>query len=160
MRTFVDRAGREWQIDLNLQNAKRIEQADFSEVLEGGKVRLLDPRKLDESFYVSVMLNSAAMAFMAWVMVYEQATDSGISQEDFCSQLHGDELMKLRETVWMEIADFFPERRTSLLRLIRAYRELQEKIDEGPAVRLIERLQQETNAELDRIMDGVGKTST
>ena len=153
MRLFKDSKDRSWSLDLNLLTAKAVESADFSAVYHEKHVKLLDKRYVDREFFTSFLMDASCMAFMAWVMIYEQAKSAGVTEEDFCSSLGGKEIMNLREVLWEEIADFFHEYRTSLLKLVETYKLVQRDAEKRVS-EVVDQIAEETRQEL----AGIGKT--
>ena len=106
MRTFKDRDGRTWSVELNVHQMKRIRAhvgIDLVNVIEldsGGnvKVDLVDRIASDPCLLVDIL----------WVCVEEEAKAAGVTDEQFGRSLAGESIEEATRAFLDELVDFFP----------------------------------------------------
>lgn len=107
MRTWKDRDGREWLVDVNvgsIRKVKAVTTIDLLSVVDGtlGE-KLSDPM---------------ALCDVLWVLSEEQALKKNITPEVFGASLAGDSLESAVTALVEEIVDFFPQQRRKILKAI------------------------------------------
>lgn len=139
MKCFKDANGREWAVEINVGQAKRVRaslQVDLPALVAGradGLGELLDdPIRLVDVLYV---------------LCRDQAQKAGISDEQFGCGLGGDTLAQATDALVESLVDFFPDpkRREVLRKLMAAARsiqaatltELTERLDADPKFLLV-----------------------
>lgn len=100
MRTFTDKAGRQWQVHLRVDDVQRVRDLAKVDLLrivrDGGE--LLDRLGEDLVLLVSVI----------WALVQPQAQAAAIAEADFREQMHGESLDAASKAMLEDLADFFP----------------------------------------------------
>lgn len=98
MRPFKDKEGREWRLEMNVAQAKRLKDRLDIDVLDGGH----SVNKLAQDPYTA--------ANVLYVLCEQQATAAGISDEQFGALLAGDSFDDATTALLEELVDFFPKR--------------------------------------------------
>lgn len=120
--TFKDRFDREWDLTLNLGTVRRVDRSDFSEVSDQ-KVSLLN---FDKELLQVLFLEPGLRTAIIWAIVKNQADAAKVSEEGFLEGFDGATMVSSREALLEALSDFFPEKRTLLLR----FREMTKKQEE------------------------------
>jgi hypothetical protein len=99
MRTFADKKGREWSIEITIGSIKRVRD------LLG--LNLAQP--YDGSPPLQARLASDIIAFCdaLYALVKPQADEAGIDDAKFAELIHGDAILKASDAFWEEWRDFF-----------------------------------------------------
>ena len=121
MRTFKDRSGREWTVDLNITEAKRAKsmlKVDILDLMDEAKgTELLARLQGDEIFVVDLV----------YVLVKDQADKLGLTDEDFGRSMAGGAIDEAHKVLLAEICDFFrnPARRAVLRTMMAKFADLE-----------------------------------
>lgn len=130
MRTFKDKTGQEWIVELTLDKVKYIESYDFAEALGEPSpchIRMFPP---EEDLFTTKITNPAVCFSMIWCIVREQAASRGIEDElAFAKLFDGRTMQDARLAFYEELPDFFPEMMTTLRTLIGTYSKVQKIAD-------------------------------
>jgi hypothetical protein len=110
MGTFIDTAGREWPIALNVGTAKRVQ-------IETG-INLYRLLEGEFSGLAELLADPIKLAGVVWALVKPDALTRGVSAETFLESLSGEVLERAGELLIDGILDFFPPRRREVLRRI------------------------------------------
>ncbi len=70
------------------------------------------------SYLGGIFESVPSMVDAAWAIIERQAAGDCITRDDFLRSIKGDTLDKISEALYMGIADFFPERRQKILKLV------------------------------------------
>lgn len=155
MRTFKDLDGREWQFELTLGNALKIDQADIKDT-DDEPIKLVDG---DPQAVLKQVTSDYVILQLAGVMVRNQLSPSSAEninplQTEFYDRVDRALLVELKYIIWEELADFFLEATILFSRLIKSHKDLlrrgeslQRKV-EGPL-----------DAQLKKIVDDAEKTA-
>jgi hypothetical protein len=146
MRTFVDREGRNWKIEINVSVVKRVRS------LTG--VNLLDV--LGERLAEELANDPILLCDVLYAVCRPQADELGVSDEDFGRGLGGNAIEQATDALLEELVDFFPSRKGALLRKASArMKELEGKICDLAEQRLEDpRLEQKIEALFETALDG------
>jgi hypothetical protein len=156
MRSFKDKKGQEWTLDLTLGHVRQIEQSDFS-VLKVESVPLLS--RPEEAVFDLVPNRALSMACV-WICVRDQAEARGVhSEEEFCLLLNATSINEACESFWGELSDFFPVLKMTLTKLIERFSKgvelLNKQAPEAVAETLTDEwMEQEIQRQLDQIKQG------
>lgn len=128
MHTFKDKDGMEWNVELNLGNALKIEAHDFTHSLGDGegrlKIKFLDPQ---DNLFQEIITHDAACFDMIWCCVQEQAAARGITTiYEFAKRLTGKSIADARLAFYEELPNFFHRQETTLKALIKRFSSLQD----------------------------------
>lgn len=153
MKTFKDKNGNEWNLELNGLAVRDIDSTDYSALVEGDYriARQVEGGK----FWETGVYDRALILAMAWVAIrgqnkaiIEEARkaidelrgreegEATTAEEAFVSLLDGPSIRFAYDAFMEELADFFPQRRTVLTKLIRLSGEVEKKASQ----RIVERL--------------------
>lgn len=144
---FTDALGREWNLTITLAAAQRIDQCDFSDLIDE-PISFLDPSK----DFFQLLLNKTSLQFaIIWCIIEPAAKSQGITQEDFCEAILPPQLNEAKQALWRAIADFFPQLRTSLTRLGEIHLKHLKTVDQKLA-EAADRLEAVSGAEIDRAL--------
>lgn len=108
MATFKDRNGRDWVIDCNVITMRRVNDRLKVNLLESISTKLLQDLADDPGRLVDVL----------YVLCEEQCTAKSVTDEDFGYALVGEAIEKALDALVESLLDFFPPRRSALLRKI------------------------------------------
>lgn len=98
MKSFVDNAGRTWELVVDPFDVKRIEARL--------KYNLLDVRLQDE-LLAPWLQNPVRIVDTLWLLCEEQAAKAGVSEPEFGRSLRG-KLFDASQALLEELTDFFP----------------------------------------------------
>lgn len=122
MHTFRDKNNFEWRLDLTLGDVKRIEAFDYADALgdsETVKIKFFPPQ---DNLFTELITHPDVVFSMVWCCVEDQAQAAGVATiYDFAKLLRGSDLVALREALWAELPDFFPEMASTLRALTTEY---------------------------------------
>lgn len=128
MRTVSDLDKRDWLISLTLGNALRVDQANITDH-EGTPVKLVggDPKVI-----VKQVIDDYLILRICGVLVQTQLSPGVESatenlQTEFFDRMDQSTFTELKEALWGELADFFPQTRILFSQLIEQHRELQKR---------------------------------
>lgn len=132
MKSFKDTQDREWVIEINVAAIKRVRgllSIDLYKAADDGLQGLAD-----------IVGDPVQLVDVLFVLCRDQATERGVSDEDFGRAMGGDVLLNASEAFVEELVDFFPEPR--------ARAALRKVIDTGRHLRdrLIDRAEAQINA--------------
>lgn len=122
MKAFKDQSGKVWTLQINVSSVKRCRahaEVDlpglFDDECKGLQALTSDPIKFIELIYV---------------LIQEEAKERNISQDDFESSMSGDAIECCMDAFLAELIEFFPEprKRDALKKILKASRDLQDKI--------------------------------
>ena len=110
MRTFKDRTGREWTVDLNITAVKRAKALIGVDILD-----LMDETK-GTDLLTRIQGNEVLMVDLVYVLIKPEADAKGITDEDFGGSMAGESIDAAYMVLLAEICDFFrnPARRAVL----------------------------------------------
>lgn len=142
MRNFKDLTGREWAISLTLGNAMRVDQAGI-ESADGVKLKLVggEPQEV-----VKMMLDDYIILQICGVLVGTQLSPEKSLQEQFYDNINQELFTDLKEALWGELSDFFPQTRILFSQLTEQHREL---------LKRNERLQKDAEPKLNRKLTNI-----
>lgn len=155
MRTFTDRDGREWQIDLNIGNVLHVKR--HSE----GRFDLFDPTQLvdGQPLQVALMADHAMFWEVLWLLVEQRAAAANVGVVAFGQAMAADCLVVAQQLFFDEWRDFFRSLRRpdaalavetqakTLATAVRLVTAQVERIDQVKLMRQIEtRVETATNA--------------
>lgn len=146
--TFQDSAGRQWDLEISLAAAKRIDSCDFSELIEE-EISFLEP---PPKFFELVLQKTSLQFAIIWCIIQPQAMKLGLDQDAFCEGIKPAVLTPAKQALWRAIADFFPHLRTSLVRLAEIHSKHLLKADQKLA-ELGDKVEKLSDQELDRALE-------
>jgi len=153
MQLFKDNTGDEWHVDLNLGHILQIEAYDFTQALhkpeeEGPThIQFFPP---DEELFTTLVLQSAVCFSMIWCAVRAEAEQRNITNElEFAKRFNGDTMAAARKAFLEELANFFPEMRTTLMILIEKFSAMTKMVDEKLSKKTEEMLGSKMEAVID-----------
>jgi hypothetical protein len=125
---FKDKYDTEWDLSIDLATAKYIDKCDPGDVTDKKYVFL----NADRDFFMEVFSNRPFAAFLAFLIVQfnddnfeskvdlleHEKGDQELRQLKFIKRLNGEALAAMHQTLIKAIADFFPEQRTALSKMI------------------------------------------
>lgn len=106
MKIFKDDCGRDWTLFVDVSELKRIKariNVDLLEIVEGP---LLERLSNDVIFLVDLL----------WVMVEPRAEEQGITDVQFAMGLKGNALDRAVDALLEALIEFFPEKKSKLLK--------------------------------------------
>ncbi len=114
MHIFKDSTGRQWEVELNVRQMKRLRDrlgVDLVNVIGtdaggGVKVDTLDRIASDPCLLVDIL----------WVVCEGKANSAGVTDDEFGSSLAGDSIEDATRALLDELVDFFPGARRLFLR--------------------------------------------
>ncbi len=114
MHIFKDNRGRQWEVELNVRQMKRLRDrlgVDLVNVIGtdaggGVKVDTLDRIASDPCLLVDIL----------WVLCEQSANSTGVTDDEFGSSLAGDSIEEATRALLDELVDFFPGARRLFLR--------------------------------------------
>lgn len=109
MRSFKDEAAREWTVELNVAQARKVRDAGLGNIFEIGNAD-----KPAEIFLIADDL--LRLSEVLWVLCEKQATEKGITQDSFQSELRGDAIGRAQAAFLEEAIDCFPKDTRRVLR--------------------------------------------
>lgn len=109
MRTFNDRDGREWRLQIGTFTADRIKAAT------NGRVDFVEQGRGTGHNIFSVLANDLQLfGQVLWLMVERQAEEAGISESEFADAFDMDALERAQSALIEATIDFFPFRSRGL----------------------------------------------
>lgn len=146
--TFTDRKGRQWDVALDLRNARLVDATDLS-IFGVNDFSILRP---DKQSWHRLLTDAPFLFAVIWAMVQDQAIakhaaatrselgpgssfpvspreDYDAAELEFVSGINGPVIDKAREAMVEALSDFFPEHRTVLSTLHRQIMKLRTKVD-------------------------------
>ena len=131
MRTFKDRTGREWTVDLNITAVKRAKALIGVDILD-----LMDETK-GTDLLTRIQGNEVLMVDLVYVLIKPEADAKGITDEDFGGSMAGEAIDAAYMVLLAEICDFFrnPARRAVLRTALQKLSDL-----EGRAIKRAEEI--------------------
>jgi hypothetical protein len=137
MKTFKDREGREWLIDINIASIKRVKD-----------LLAIDLLKLEGQELVEQLISDpCSLCNIVYVLCMEQADERGVSDEHFGRAMAGDAIDHATTAVLEEFVDFFPSRKRPLMRQALARIQQIETAQLAAADRIV------NSPEIDRLID-------
>ena len=136
MRAFKDAEGREWLIDLNVDNLREVSartEVDLTQLFQDDEVT----KALERTFIVADIL---------WVLCESQRS---ISKKDFDKGLKGDAVDHAEKSLMEALVDFFPSRQRTLLRKAMEVPETAHEEVEKELHKAVEKLKEERVARTD-----------
>lgn len=108
-KTFQDGQGREWSIDLNLGTARTCKRNLGFDFMGDGK----------EHPILKLATDVVLLGDVLWCLCERQATERGVTEQDFAESLAGDGLDAATDALAEAFSDFCPnpKRRATLKRL-------------------------------------------
>jgi hypothetical protein len=137
---FKDRFGREWDLELTLGSARRVDASDYS-LLTDRQIVILRP---DKTIFGELLVNTPLLCAIAWTIVKPSADrlacpdcatgkDAGcypcemcgstgrFTENSFVDGLTATAIADLRRALWESLCRFFPDQRTALSICLRQY---------------------------------------
>ena len=114
MKTFSDRRGRTWEVELNVAQMKRVRSTlgvDLVNVIAVNSDGTLKTTLIDD-----IVNDPCLLVDILWVVCEKQAKAAGITDEDFGSALAGDAIEDATRAFLDELVDFFPGARRLFLK--------------------------------------------
>lgn len=105
MRTFKDRAGREWVVEINVGTVKRVRSLLAVNLLDAVGGQLLETLAGDPEQLCNVI----------YAILKPQADAKGVTDQQFGESMAGDAIAAATDALLEELADFFPQPRRGLL---------------------------------------------
>lgn len=152
--TFTDKRGRTWDLHFTLADARRVDRSDFSEITDK-KVSLLN---MEADDFQALFLDPSLRSAVIWALVQPKAEAENITEDDFAEGFDGRTLSDSRDALMEGLADFFPERRTSLLSVREMHRKAEESTSKalaGRSEKILEAVDAMCQRELDDLMEKV-----
>jgi hypothetical protein len=133
--TFKDKNGTEWDLEITLATAKRIDQSDFTNVTDK-KIVFIAP---DKEFFGEMIQNTPLVCAIAAVIVIPQMKEKMSldynpmdnweeAEKAFQERLNGKAILDLKTAYIRALQDFFPEQKTVLSTLTTQYSRALEKM--------------------------------
>jgi hypothetical protein len=133
--TFKDKTGTEWDLEITLATAKRIDQADFTNVTDK-KIVFIAP---DKEFFGEMIQNTPLVCAISAVILIPQMKEKlsldynpmanwEEAEQAFQSRLNGKAILDLKTAYIGALQDFFPEQKTVLSTLTTQYSRALEKM--------------------------------
>jgi hypothetical protein len=133
--TFKDKTGTEWDLEITLATAKRIDQADFTNVTDK-KIVFIAP---DKEFFGEMIQNTPLVCAIAAVILIPQMKEKlsldynpidnwEEAEKAFQERLNGKAILDLKTAYIGALQDFFPEQKTVLSTLTTQYSRALEKM--------------------------------
>ncbi len=119
MRTFKDKTGREWTLDVNVSAVKRVRDLLKEDLLD---VENVVPR---------LLLDPILLVDVIYCLCKPEADERQVTDEQFGRSMAGETIARAKEALLEDLADFFPDRVTQ-----EAVRALPRKHDEIAAIQL------------------------
>ena len=130
MRTFTDQHGNEWKILIGLYTANRIKE------LSDGRIDFVDTSRAQNArgALIEMAEDVEITGRVAWWLCEEQASERGLTEEQFADGFNLDTLIAFQTAVAEAVIDFFPSRSRAAIRQAaelaqRIYQEETETID-------------------------------
>ena len=114
MKTFTDSKGRNWEVELNIRQMKRVRDTlgiDLVNVISTGKDGTVSTDMLER-----VESDPILLVDILWVLCEGQAKPAGVTDDDFGSSLAGDSIEDATRAFLDELVDFFPGARRLYLK--------------------------------------------
>ena len=114
MKTFSDRRGRTWEVELNVSQMKRVRSAlgvDLVNVIAVNSDGALKTTLIDD-----IVNDPCLLVDILWVICEKQAKAEGVTDEDFGAALAGDAIEDATRAFLDELVDFFPGARRLFLK--------------------------------------------
>lgn len=141
MRTFKDKTGNEWELELNGLAIRNIDNTDYSALVDGDYK--ISRRTEGSKFWDDGIYDRALITAMVWVAIRGQnkqaieaarekinkteEREDATAEEAFVSLLDGPAVRRAYNAFMEELSDFFPERRTVLMKLIQLSGEVEKR---------------------------------
>ena len=103
MRTFKDKAGRNWTISINLATAKRLR--------DKLSVDLLQPEVGDPPLLTRLGTDEILLGEVLCCLLSDQFEAHGVGEDDVLAAFDGDTLLAAQTAFYEDLADFFRSRR-------------------------------------------------
>lgn len=130
MHTFKDKLGQDWNFELHLLNAQRIEGIDFSEVHPKGEKSIRIVTMTENQDTISLFMHTPILAAIVYFCCPEDRARLDVkTQDQFCALLDGDSIKRMREAVWGELGSFFTHLRTTFQTLINRFSAVEQQVD-------------------------------
>jgi len=111
MRSFQDRRGREWRVELNVGDVERLRASSLAlNVLD-----VVDEHRAEACY--TRLSDPVTLVRVLWHLIEDQATAIGVTPEDFGGAMGGDALDDAAAALDQALVDFFPR---SLRRVMEA----------------------------------------
>ena len=107
MKTFEDKNGTVWELEVTVGVVKRVRA-----VLE------IDLARLDETLYERLSEDPVLLVDLLWVICEKQARERNITDEQFGESLTGDAIEAATTALLEAVADFFPGPKRSLFQKV------------------------------------------
>jgi hypothetical protein len=155
MRTFSDRTGRVWTVDVNTWSIERVKGLT--------KVNLLD--LADGQTIARLMTSPILLVNVIWCLIKPEADALGISDEDFGRAMAGDAIDQATTALLEDLADFFPNprQREGIHLVMSRYRATQDQLVEMVIEELPQKLadsEQEARTRARALLSTISKSST
>ena len=114
MKTFSDRRGRTWEVELNVAQMKRVRSSlgvDLVNVIAVNGDGTLKTTLIDD-----IVNDPCLLVDILWVVCEKQAKAQGVTDEDFGASLAGDSIEDATRAFLDELVDFFPGARRLFLK--------------------------------------------
>ena len=106
MKTFTDSKGRNWEVELNIRQMKRVRDTLGIDLVN---VIALDPDgKVKVDLVDRIAGDPCLLVDILWVCVEEEAKAAGVTDEQFGRSLAGDSIEEATRAFLDELVDFFP----------------------------------------------------
>lgn len=130
MHVLTDALGRQWNLELNIGVARRIDSSDYS-AISSTVFSVLRP---DKKTFLNIMGDRNLLVAIIWTIVQPQVQAQlnldpadPAAEEEFVSGFNGRVLTEAVGLMWKVLADFFPEHQTVLLNLQQNIEELRQE---------------------------------
>lgn len=161
MQTFKDKYGQEWILDMDLSSIRICEAREFPTI---GKITFFPPT---ENFYA--LLGQTEVSFgLVWCLCKDQLEGKTFipkgkkdsqpitDEEQFAHCFDGEVLEQSRIALFEELANFFPQMRTTLKTLIERYSSLTKIVDRKTSDRMKTEMSDEKMEQMiDKTFDGI-----
>jgi len=125
MKTFKDKEGTSWTLDLNLGAAMKIESYDVAEAVGKESPYHLKFLDSDDAAFQLYLTNTKVCFTIIWCCCEKQAKSRDITDEiEFASRFDGETWDLARMAMMEELINFFPRKAITLRALIQKYCEV------------------------------------
>lgn len=146
---FTDKFGRAWKVELNGLTAMEVDKEDFSDHYSK-PFSILSPQEEDIR---ELLTNTGLILHVVWVLVRKQAEDRNVAFESFLEGLGDMQTIEAaKEVFWEVYSTFFPQMRTTFLKLKEAGEKLKTAAQKVQP-RLLERLDQEIEQAIGKLKE-------
>jgi hypothetical protein len=151
---YTDKFGRDWRLEFTYGNAKRIKSELKLDFVNAHNGKALEAITSDDDLLCTVL----------WMLCEEQATEAGVSNQQWADGIDGDTMGKAIVAVEIAVLNFTPPARRPVMKTIldraaevakKSSDLVQQKIRSEKMDRLLERNFKKMDQQLDRELDKI-----